>query len=79
MAKKKKLTKAERKEARLRQRLLSLSRQGWGRNDENADREDQIWRQEMKRIPLCHDFIWQHKCLTCRFLFAQVCQFRRVP
>ena len=42
MAKKKKLTKAERKEARLRQRLLSLSRQGWGRNDENADREDQI-------------------------------------
>ena len=32
-----------------------------------------------RSIPLCHDFIWQHKCLTCRFLFAQVCQLRRVP
>ena len=29
-------------------------------------------------IPLCNDFIWQHRCSTCRFLFAQVCHLRKV-
>ena len=31
-----------------------------------------------RSIPLYHGFIWQHKCSICRFLFAQVCQLRRV-
>ena len=28
--------------------FFPISRQGWGQRDENADREDRIWRQEMK-------------------------------
>ena len=30
------------------QRLFPVSRQGRGQRDENADREDRIWRQTMK-------------------------------
>ena len=30
------------------QRLFPIPRKGWGQRDENADREDRIWRQTMK-------------------------------
>ena len=38
----------QRFERPFRQRLFPISRQGWGQRDENADREDRIWRQTMK-------------------------------
>ena len=37
-----------RPERPFRQRLFPISRQGRGQRDENADREDRIWRQTMK-------------------------------
>ena len=41
-------TGVQRFESPFRQRLFPVSRQGRGQRDENADREDQIWRQTMK-------------------------------
>ena len=38
----------QRFERPFRQRLFPVSRQGRGQRDENADREDRIWRQTMK-------------------------------
>ena len=38
----------QRPERPFRQRLFPVSRQGRGQQDENADREDRIWRQAMK-------------------------------
>ena len=38
----------QRSERPVRQRLFPISRQGRGQRDENADREDRIWRQRMK-------------------------------
>ena len=38
----------QRPERPFRQRLFPISRQGRGQRDENADREDRIWRQTMK-------------------------------
>ena len=38
----------QRPERLFRQRLFPISRQGRGQRDENADREDRIWRQAMK-------------------------------
>ena len=41
-------TGVQRFESPFRQRLFPVSRQGRGQRDENADREDRIWRQTMK-------------------------------
>ena len=38
----------QRPERPFRQRLFPISRQDRGQRDENADREDRIWRQTMK-------------------------------
>lgn len=38
----------QRPERPFRQRLFPIPRKGWGQRDENADREDRIWRQTMK-------------------------------
>ena len=38
----------QRPERPFRQRFFPVSRQGRGQRDENADREDRIWRQAMK-------------------------------
>ena len=38
----------QRFERSFRQQLFPVSRQGRGQRDENADREDRIWRQIMK-------------------------------
>ena len=43
----------QRPERPFRQRLFPISRQGRGQRDENADREDRIWRQAMKILVSC--------------------------
>jgi hypothetical protein len=40
----------QRPERSIGQRLFPLPRKGWGQQDENADREDRIWRKLILRL-----------------------------